>query len=774
MDFLLASYRKQKKWIRLRQLLLLLSRLAAAALLIAMLCGWTGGGRTFGILGSATTHHVVVLDDSYSMGDASVNTNGTLEAGEANASAYARSLGALQDLTRRLATDDGIHQLTVIRASRAAMLTRSGSESADVAADLSAQTITSDVRLISRIMATGPSSIRTDLVPALDQVTELTNATPADAKYLYIASDFRQRDWGNSERLAAAMRKLDGDVSIRMIDCAAPPAPNLAITDISPAQDVWVAGVPVVVRVKVKNYSASPVKNVPLTTRVIRYSSDVVMTDPTRQFSGEVESMPSIVIESLAAGEETTKSFQVFVTQTGTHAIEAKLPDDSLAIDNVRSCTLPLSDVEKVLVIDGDTDRRGAYHIASVLNPGSQVRIGAIPDIQPPSYLRSATLETLAPYRAIYLVDVDEIGENAADSLSKYVRRGGGLAWFLGGSIDRETYNRVLLGQDRALLPAPLGSSLPLPPGSDSQSDVGLGESASTLLSPLQAVGESALALVGLSQSWQLETAPLQNELDVDRPRVQTVLTRRDGLPLVTLHDVGRGRVITALTGLDGSWTNWPGDPTFVVFLLQSNAMLWSGAAPPTHRMIDDPIDKRLSARDYAPEASYVPAVNEPPRVPMEITATEQTEKATAESSVITFGLNPSEMVIEGQDNVDEILRPGISEWVLVRSDGRTEVVPVASVIHAGEGELDRADPAEVAQQFLPLELQFVTSSDWSEQNQTAGSSTITLLLLSLLVAILAAEQTLAYWASYHVKPTGAKALAKSQMPAASTLGGQS
>ncbi|MEM9828952.1 MAG: BatA domain-containing protein, partial [Planctomycetota bacterium] len=33
MDFLMASYRKQRKWIRMRQLLLLLSRLAVAALL---------------------------------------------------------------------------------------------------------------------------------------------------------------------------------------------------------------------------------------------------------------------------------------------------------------------------------------------------------------------------------------------------------------------------------------------------------------------------------------------------------------------------------------------------------------------------------------------------------------------------------------------------------------------------------------------------------------------------------------------------------------------
>ena len=67
MDFLLASYRKQKKWIRLRQLLLLLSRLAVAAILISLLCGWTGGGQMLGVLGGRTTHHVVILDDSYSM-----------------------------------------------------------------------------------------------------------------------------------------------------------------------------------------------------------------------------------------------------------------------------------------------------------------------------------------------------------------------------------------------------------------------------------------------------------------------------------------------------------------------------------------------------------------------------------------------------------------------------------------------------------------------------------------------------------------------------------
>jgi hypothetical protein len=75
-------------------------------------------------------------------------------------------------------------------------------------------------------------------------------------------------------------------------------------------------------------------------------------------------------------------------------------------------------------------------------------------------------------------------------------------------------------------------------------------------------------------------------------------------------------------------------------------------------------------------------------------------------------------------------------------------------VIQIGEGELQRSTPAEIQQALLPVDVQFVSSSTWSEENQTAGSSTLTLLLLGLLGTVLAGEQLLAYWASYHVAPT--------------------
>ncbi len=73
---------------------------------------------------------------------------------------------------------------------------------------------------------------------------------------------FVERDWGSAERLAESLRAVGSDVEIRMIDCAAQPSPNLGITDLSPAQDVWVAGVPVVVSVTVQNYSQTEAKNV--------------------------------------------------------------------------------------------------------------------------------------------------------------------------------------------------------------------------------------------------------------------------------------------------------------------------------------------------------------------------------------------------------------------------------------------------------------------------------------------------------------------------------
>ena len=60
-----------------------------------------------------------------------------------------------------------------------------------------------------------------------------------------------------------------------------------------------------------------------------------------------------------------------------------------------------------------------------------------------------------------------------------------------------------------------------------------------------------------------------------------------------------------------------------------------------------------------------------------------------------------------------------------------------------------------------------------SEENRTAGSSTLTLLLLGLLGTILAGEQMLAYWASYHVPPSRAEGGVAMTQRSASMSGSQ-
>jgi len=739
MDFLLASYRKQKNWIFLKQLLLLLSRLAIAALLVALLAGWVSGGRLLDLVGSRTTHHLIVLDDSYSMGDSS-----------GGATAYGRALDSLRVLVDRLAASDGNHQVTVIRASRAALVTRAGSDNADAAADLSARSLIGDTAIINRVMGTSASSLRTDLVAAIELAAKLISGTPADQRVVYIASDFRSVDWQSPQRAAEAIGELArSGAQVRMIDCAVNPANNLAITRLAPQPDVWVAGVPVVVRATIKNYGSVAATNVTLSARVMRYDQSQGSADPTRRVSAESEALPAMLIEEIPPGAEETKSFQVFITQAGTHAVEVSIAEDALAIDNRRVCTLPLTELERVLVVDGTVGGRGAFHVSSVLDPGGQVRTGALPDIQSSAVLRSISAEQLAKYRAIYLLDVAEISDNVAVLLREYVENGGGLFWFLGPAINRELYNRTLAGP-RRLLPGTLGEPLELSVRSAEVSpDIILGRP-HPLIEPLVPIGDAAFAVVGLSQSWTLaspaETAEptTGGAADADSlPLVREILLRRDGRPLVTQHDVGRGRVITSLVGLDGSWTNWSGDPTFVVFLLQSNAFLWSAASPAVDQMVEEGIRRAVPAEAFVGDVSFLPPVAEPPRVP--VTWTPRGEGAKRE-----LVISPMDEVISGGTDVDSLLQPGIAELVITRIDGQNELIPAAMVIAGGESDLSRVPAEEIRRAVQPVDVRFVSAAELAQQYGGPSGSAATLVLLALLTFFLAIEQILAYLSSYH------------------------
>src|SRR5262245_48437703 len=107
MEFLLASYKKHRKWVWLKQLLLLLARMAAIALIVAMLAQLKTRDQWLALFGGRATHHYVLLDDSYSMSDR-----------VAGASAMDAAKQVVASIVDRARQEDSPQKLTLIRFSR--------------------------------------------------------------------------------------------------------------------------------------------------------------------------------------------------------------------------------------------------------------------------------------------------------------------------------------------------------------------------------------------------------------------------------------------------------------------------------------------------------------------------------------------------------------------------------------------------------------------------------------------------------------------------------
>src|SRR3954463_2270013 len=111
MQFLLESQRRHRRWIMLKQLLLLLMRMGVIAVLVLMLSHLVLRNEWLSLLGRGTTHHLVLLDDSYSMSDRWGDT-----------SALNEGKRAVQAIVDQAAQQSDTQLITLLRFSEAANL----------------------------------------------------------------------------------------------------------------------------------------------------------------------------------------------------------------------------------------------------------------------------------------------------------------------------------------------------------------------------------------------------------------------------------------------------------------------------------------------------------------------------------------------------------------------------------------------------------------------------------------------------------------------------
>ena len=727
MDFLMESYRRNRRWVMLKQWLLLASRILIMLLLVAMLAKWVSAAKWLSWFGGQTTHHYVLLDDSYSMSEV-----------EQNETCYNRGLKALNGLVRSIANQPGQHQLTLIRWSRALLASKDADEArVDTAADLIAQSIPRDpTRLLDRLGATQATSLQLGPDAALDLISPMIEQGTGERAEVYLLSDLRRNEWGEPEELRIKLQKLtSGGAKVQLIDCARETSNNLSAVMVEPEQEVWAAGVPLIVRFQVRNQSVQAARNVVVKVRTISYADGVTRPQPEAAYSGQVEDLPSVVIEQIAGGETVTRQVQVLFGLPGQHVVEIALPEDPLPIDNRRWCVIDIQQSQRVLLVDGAVDQSNAFYFKTALNPDAKLATGMTLETVDPSFLRDVLDEQLATWNAVALLDVPRLDAQAIDKLERYCNAGGGVFICAGPNTNVNSMNEQLHRGGNGLLPVAVTgiTEIDQPAGEGPPQVVATDH---PILLPMTKLSSSPFFLTRIRQILTVDDKgfpPAGTELVASGPGKR---------PLIVDKIFGEGHVVVLLTGLNSSWSNWPTDPTFVVFALRSMGYLGSFRHKATSASVGSELEMVVTGQAVLPEAEVLI----PPRDTGSRLRLQPKVQVNASGEVskvqLAVGLEQGD-----RDLIDDLLRPGLFESWMISANGDYLVSNAAHNVSAAEGDLNRVSESELEQK-LPVKVRTADSlSDLGLSSQDAAQSTLLMVLLALL---LLGEQALAYSASFH------------------------
>lgn len=736
MDFLLESYRRNRRWVMLKQWLLLASRMLAMLLLVTMLAKWISGAQWLSWIGGQTTHHYVLLDDSYSMGEI-----------DQNATAYSRGLQALTGLVRSIGTRPGQHQISLVRWSRASLALKDRNSDArlDVAADLLGQSVSQNSdQLLERVNATEPTSLALSPTESLELISPLIAENAEQQSEVYLVTDLRRNEFAEPESLRNQLQSLtQNSAEIHFVDCSQSDGNNLSIVSLEPEQEVWASGVPLMMRFQVRNRTQQTANNVIVRLRAISYAKGTTKPQVEKPFSGETLDLPAVVIEQISAGETVTRQVQVVFGVPGDHVVEAAIDRDALTADNRRWCTIEIEAAQTVLLIDGEIDQSNAFFFENVVNPNPQLSTGIQVEKNDAAFLRDVTPELLAKFDVIALLDVPRMDAQAISKLEQYCRDGGGLLQLCGRNTNLKYVNESLFRNGEGFFPAQL------------QEIIQIDDSIQSNEPQVQARQHPVLG-----QLLQLETSPfflLQIRTlfgigDLENSAIEVVASGPEGRPLLLDRPLGQGRVLTLLTGLTSDWSNWAQDPTFVVMTLRSLGYLGSFRRPATSSATGSDIEMLVTGTAVLPEAELiVPGREEGIRIRLQREVDQDNVENVAK---LQIGID-----LDGTDRdlTDSLLRPGVFEAWMVNAQGEYLVKNYAHNVPAAEGDLEKVTHAELEQKLGSVPINIETADAMSMLSANSQDAVHSTLLMCLLGALLLGEQVLAYSASYHAPAIGVR-----------------
>lgn len=722
MQFLLESQRRNRRWVLLKQLLLLATRMGIIAVLVLMLAHLVMRNEWLSLLGRGTTHHLVLLDDSYSMSD---RWNETTALNEGKR--------AVQGIVDQASQQSDTQLVTLLRFSEAAKL------SAGAQPKIFAEQINDSFRSKLESLLAGLVPSETDVGPAdaLKALPRLPLSDGDQTLIVYLVSDFRARQFTSAteiRKLLADMKEKEKVSQIHLIKCVHETRPNLEIKSLEPISGVRAAGVEMWMNITVANYGDTPARSI------------------TVQLEQDGDALPALVLDDIPPRDEISHKFRVQFAGVGAHWLAATLPADAVNVDNRRyyACDLPAA--LPVLIVDGSADGRGGHQLSLALAPGGNTRTGWQPHVEPAKFL--ADPERLKEQAAVCLLDVPQLADDELANLEAYVRAGGGVAFFLGANTNRTLYNDRLFKNGEGLFPAPL--KLPtqlLDREGESTPDVEVTQH--PLFQILAGRRNGFLPLIMVDYFYALEDG-WQPPADGN---VHVLARLRNNQPLVVEKKFGEGRVVAQLTKLSsgdtplGRWTNWSLNPVFPVLANELASYLAVGHDRDPLLNIGDNLVVTTPEGKYESRFRFL--------LPSKPTTNKSSSAPSADGAVasVTMTSRP-EVTVEATSahnaltaKLENVSESGIYEVQLQPLTGTMERRDYAVNVPTGEGDLALTSAPDLTRQLAGVDYQLHDAADMALDSQQLAGFQMGDALLGALVLMLIGEQLLAYMASYHIQP---------------------
>ena len=718
MEFLLRSHRKNRSWVWIKQLLLLLSRIALLLLALFMLAQvGCENDRVARLLGGRKTHHYVLLDDSFSMGQQ-----------DSKGQAFDRAVSMLSSVAAR-AKNRQNQLFTLIPYSQAEQADGVDANKQDTTplAILDSQQVDTnfDRTLESLKGQLLLSETTVDSRSALAQVAQLVQNRKDENAIVYLISDFCERNWQQPEEIKTAILNIERTgAAVELIDCSQSDATNLAVTRLVATGNVRAAETPLMMELTVKNFSKTTAKKVQVEVESWEYP-DVAAGSQAEDVAPEVSRLPTVFIDSIEPGESVKQAFPVFFNSVGQHAVIAKVENDSLAIDNRRSCVVDIKKSADVLLVES-LPAEDSEIFSIVLNPGGTTGIAT--ESVDEAFLRDCTIEQLNKFDTVFLFDVGKISETGIKTLEQYVSEGGGVVFFLGPKADPNFMTKDLYRNGNGVFPIPLKRIFEVPERLDGEAS-DIQPIQHPVFAPANSVKNSLLDLIQVSK---IMAPPLEWSEQAMDSNVEVLATVRGAKqhPLVVSKTFGTGRSVVVTTTAGPEWNNWMRNATYLPIMLLLQDYVAAGRFSSLDQLVGETVEESYPKNEVRQEASMV--MGEPDdrvEIPFPLTLGSKGETLVADL------------------NTD---KSGVFEIWAQRSDGDIDVRRAAINVDTSESDLARADHKEIVNRLSGTKAKLVDWDKFNPEPKIKPASTLNRLLFCLLVAVLIGEPLLAYATNYH------------------------